>query len=92
MRLSILCLYSGLYVCLYIRMSTLYYRMLKWQSMLRYSFPTEIDGHLIASTQDIVNAVQSARLTRTDTVICKFFIIEKVAMHPQLGVPILYND
>ena len=60
--------------------------------MLRHSCPIEINGHPIASTQDIINTIQSSQLARMDTVISKFSIIEKVAMYPQLDIPILCND
>ena len=42
--------------------------------------------------QDLVDAVQYTRINKLGSFQCKFSIIDKVAMHPQLRVPILYHD
>ena len=67
-------------------------RIPKWRSMLRNSFPTEIGTRNIATEQDLVDAVQHARTNKLESVQCQFSIIDKISIHPQLGVPILYHD
>ena len=73
-------------------MSTPAARIPKWRSTLRHSFPITINGNRITSEQDVVSEVQQVSQNKQDTVELTFATIEKSAMHPQTGVPILYHD
>ena len=64
----------------------------KWRSTLRGSFTTEIDGHKVVTLQDVDKAVRTAREATKLNIVCNFSIIDKIAMYPQQGVPILYNN
>ena len=67
-------------------------RIPKWRSMLRNSFPISMNNTPITTAHDIIQAVQCVRNLGNDSVICKFAIVNKIAMHPQMGIPILYHD
>ena len=67
-------------------------RIPKWRSTLRNSFLTAIGTRNITTEQDLVDAVQHARTNKLELVQCKFSIVMKVAMHPYLGLPIIYHD
>ena len=60
--------------------------------MLRGAFPTDIDGHPIVTEHDVIKAVQTAREQYKQSIMCKFSIINRIAIYPQQGVPILYKD
>ena len=67
-------------------------RMPRWRSTLRHSFPLSIGTTPITCKQDIEQAVNIARKNKQSTIKCKFGVIEKIAMHPQTGVPIVFHD
>ena len=67
-------------------------RIPRWRSTLRNSFPISINGTKVKSTDDIIKLVKEARSSDQTSIICKFAIISKIAMHPQMGIPILYHD
>ena len=64
----------------------------KWRSMLKQAFITNIQGTPINSIQDIKTCIKNARKHQTKTVTCQFSTINKQAMHPQEGIPLLYHD
>jgi len=66
-------------------------RILKWRPKLCNSFPISINGTKILSKQDIIRLVKDAR-TKNKSSIYEFAIIRKIAMHPQMGIPILYHN
>ena len=67
-------------------------RIPRWRSTLRQSFPLSIGDQQITTINDIERVVKMARLNKQYTITCRFGVMDKVAMHPQTGVPIIFHD
>ena len=67
-------------------------RIPRWRSTLRHSFPITIDDIKIGTIADIHKAIKLASDNHAVTITCRFGIMQKTAMHPQTGVPIVFND
>ena len=55
-------------------------------------FRTEVDSKQINIIQDVIDAIRMARQHNTPSITIHFSVIDKIAMHPQEGIPILYHD
>ena len=64
----------------------------KWRSTLHQSFPITINEYKIKTEEDIIQVIKEARENNLPSVQTTFANIDKIAMHPQKGVPILYHD
>ena len=64
----------------------------KWKSNYCGAFPTDIDGHSFVTEHDFIKEVQTAQEQCKQIIMCKLSIINRIAIHLQQGVPILYND
>ena len=67
-------------------------RIPRWRSTLRYSFPISVGNKPVRTLTDIKIAVKQARNNHAEFVTCRFGLMEKTAMHPQNGVPIIFHD
>ena len=67
-------------------------RIPRWRSTLRHSFPISVGNKPVHTLNDIKIAVKQARDNHAEFVTCRFGLMEKTAMHPKNGVPIIFHD
>ena len=67
-------------------------RIPKWRSELRGAYITSINNHPVSTVKDVKLQIQHARSQNMENVEIGFATIEKAAMHPQMGIPQLYQD
>ena len=67
-------------------------RIPSWRSELRHSFLTSINGIPITSMDMLKTSIQRAREKSHSTIRIGFATIHKQALHPQHGIPQLYQD
>ena len=67
-------------------------RIPRWRSELRNAYITSINDTVVNSMADVRHIFQQIRTNKDKEVKISFSTIEKQAMHPQLGIPQLYQD
>ena len=67
-------------------------RIPRWRSTLRSSPPLSIDNSPVSTQQDLEAAIRTARQQDLPHVKIKFGLMQKTAMNPQDGVPIVFHD
>ena len=67
-------------------------RIPKWRSTLRNSFLVAINDIHVTSEGDVKEIIAMARERKDKTITCKFATVEKVGLHPQEGIPLMYHD
>ena len=67
-------------------------RIPRWRSTLRQSFPINIGDTPISNIKDIEDAVSVTRKQKLPTIKLTFGLMNKTAMHPQNGFPIIFHD
>lgn len=67
-------------------------KVYKWRFTLRDSFPIKTNNSPIISQQDMIEEVKKAGVSDETHITCTFAIVEKVAIHHQHGLPLIYND
>ena len=67
-------------------------RIPRWRSTLRHSFLLNIGDTSIGTFEDINRAIELERTRHAASITCRFGIMQKIAMHPQTGVPIVFHD
>ena len=64
----------------------------KWRSHLRNSFLHSIEGITCTTIDQVKSEIKKVRRKGKDTILCTFGTIQKIALHPQQGIPLLYHD
>ena len=67
-------------------------RIPKWRTVLKNAFLIRVNDIKTASIDQVREQIKKATSTKEKIITCTFATIDKTAMHPQQGVPILYHD
>ena len=67
-------------------------RISKWRSTLRGAFLQKVNNIPVHTITDVKHIVKEARASQIDDIPCTFATIQRVAMHPQHGTPLIYHD
>ena len=66
-------------------------RISRWRSVLRNAYILSINGSSITTIDDVVETISSAQ-TNNDEIRIVFGTMDKSALHPQHGTPLVYFD
>ena len=67
-------------------------RIPKWRSTLSNSFPLQVNNIPVSDIGRVKEIIAEARHKQVKHLKCQFATIEKLAMHPQEGIPLMYQD
>jgi deoxyuridine 5'-triphosphate nucleotidohydrolase len=74
------------------KLSTPCARIQKWRSELKGAYVTSVNDIPVSSIDEIKSEIQKLRLSSAEQAKIGFATIEKHSMHPQLGIPQVYQD
>ena len=63
-----------------------------WRMDLRNAYITAVNDNVVKTKQDIINEIQKCRSVKKKDLHITFSTMDRQALHPQLGIPMLYHD
>ena len=64
----------------------------RWQSELHSTYVTSFNNEPLTTKQQFKDKVKEARMSNATEVVVRFATIERLSMHPEKGIPQLYQD